>query len=116
VSPRAAVLLAAQALANLALWIPLPIAVLWVASMVDYKTGSLLLGVLCAFAVLILGVRGGMGLVERIDAAWQDASSSAWREDALHYIATWCAVVGGGGFAVWLLLVGGMQSSIFPTN
>jgi hypothetical protein len=116
VRPRAALLLAAQALANLALWVPLPLATLWVASMVDYKTDSLLLGVVCAFAVLILGVRGGMVLVERIDAAWQDASSVAWREDALHYIATWCAVVGGGGFGVWLVLIGGMQSSIFPTN
>jgi hypothetical protein len=115
-SPRAALLLGAQALANLALWVPLPIAVLWVASMVDYQTGSLLLGVACASVVLFLGVRGAMVLVERIDAAWQDASSTPWREDALHYIATWCALVGGGGFAVWLVLIGGMQSSIFPTN
>jgi hypothetical protein len=115
-SPRAALLLGAQALANLALWIPLPLAVLWVASMVDYKTDSLLLGVICAFAVLLLGVRGAMILVGRIDAAWQEASTTTWREDALHYIATYCALIGGGGFAIWLVLIGGMQSSIFPTN
>jgi hypothetical protein len=84
--------------------------------MVDYQTDSLLLGVVCAFAVLFLGVRGVMALVERIDAAWQEASTAPWREDALHYIATSCALVGGGGFAVWLVLIGGMQSSIFPTN
>lgn len=113
---RPAMLLAAQALANLALWVPLPLAVLWVASMIDYVTGSLLLGVACSFVVLILGVRGGMILIGRIDAAWQDSTSSAWREDALHYIATWCALLGGGGFAIWLVLIGGMRSSMFPTN
>ena len=114
--PRAATLLGAQVLANLALWVPLPLAVLWVASMVDYLTGSLMLGVVCAFAVLFLGVRFGMALVSRIDLAWQMESDAPWREDALHYIATWCALVGGGGFGVWLVLIGGMQSSIFPTN
>jgi hypothetical protein len=115
-TPRAALLLAAQALANLALWVPLPLGVLWVASMIDYQTDSLLLGVVGAFVVLMAGVRGGMALVGRIDAAWQEESTAPWRDDALHYIATWCALVGGGGFGVWLVLIGGMQSSIFPTN
>lgn len=115
-SPRATLLLAAQALANLALWVPLPLGVLWVASQLEYRTGSLLLGVLAGFAVLMTGVRAGMGLVGRIDAAWQAASTSPWRDAALGYIATSCAVLGGGGFAIWLLLIGGLQSSIFPTS
>jgi hypothetical protein len=113
---RAALLLCAQALANLALWVPLPLAVLWVASQLQYQTGSLLLAVAVAFAVLLVGVRVGMSLVARIDAAWLGASTTAWREGALSYIAGSCAIVGGGGVGLWLLLFGGLQSSIFPSN
>lgn len=115
-SRRAVVLLAAQIAVNLALWIPLPLAVLWVASQLQYRTDSLALGVSAGFAVLFAGVSGGTRLVRRIDAAWLAESRAPWRDAALGSIATTCALVGGGGFAVWLLLIGGMQSSIFPTN
>jgi hypothetical protein len=116
VSARAAILLAAQALANLALWVPLPLGVLWVASQLEYRTGSLLLGVTGGFALLLAAVRAGMLLVRRIDAAWLAHSTCHWRDDALGYIATSCAVVGGGGFALWLMVIGGLRSSIFPAN
>jgi hypothetical protein len=116
VNVRAALLLGAQALANLALWVPLPLGVLWVASQLEYRTGSLLLGVAAGFAVLLAGVRAGMVLVGHIDAAWLGASTTEWRDAALSYIATSCAVLGGGGFAFWLIVIGGLQSSIFPTN
>jgi hypothetical protein len=114
---KAATLLVAQALANLALWVPLPLAVLWIASQIDYHSGSLALGVAAGFAVLLVGARLGMLLVHRIDAAWLDAADTlAWRDSALSYIAGFCAVVGGGGFGFWLMFVGGLQSSMFPTN
>jgi hypothetical protein len=116
VSVKAATLLVAQALANLALWVPLPLAVLWIASQIDYHSGSLALGVTAGFAVLLVGVRVGMALVERIDAAWLAASTLRWRDRALGYIAGSCAVIGGGGFGFWLMFVGGLQSSMFPTN
>jgi hypothetical protein len=116
VSVKAATLLVAQALANLALWVPLPLAVLWVASQIDYHTGSLALGVAAGFAVLLAGARVGMVLVQRIDTAWLAASTTPWRDTALSYIAGSCAVLGGGGFGVWLVFVGGLQSSIFPSN
>ena len=115
-SVKAATLLVAQALANLALWVPLPLAVLWVASQIDYHSGSLALGVAAGFVLLLAGARLGMLLVGRIDAAWMSASTVPWREDALGYIAGSCALIGGGGFAFWLMFVGGLQSSMFPTN
>jgi hypothetical protein len=116
VSVKAATLLVAQALANLALWVPLPVAVLWIASQIDYHSGSLALGVAAGFAVLFVGVRVGVGLVQRIDAAWLATSRTGWRDNALSYIAGSCAVLGGGGFGFWLMFVGGLQSSMFPTN
>jgi hypothetical protein len=117
VSVKAATLLVAQALANLALWVPLPLAVLWIASQIDYHSGSLMLGVAAGFAVLLVGVRVGVLVVHRIDSAWLDAANSLhWRDSALNYIAASCAVVGGGGFGFWLMFVGGLQSSMFPTN
>jgi hypothetical protein len=109
-------LLAAQVGANLLLWVPLPLASLWVASQLEYESDSLLLGVVAGFALLLAGVRAGVGLVHRIDDAWLDVGPAAWREAALGWITTTCAVVGGGGFAVWLVLIGGMQSSLFPSN
>jgi hypothetical protein len=116
VSVKAATLLVAQALANLALWVPLPLAVLWIASQIDYHTDSLALGVAAGFAFLLVGVRIGMAVVNRIDAAWLNVSTTPWRETALSYIAGSCAVIGGGGFGFWLMFVGGLQSSMFPTN
>lgn len=113
---RAVVLLAAQVAVNLALWVPLPLAVLWVASQLQYRTDSLAAGVAAGFAVLYVGLAAGTRTVRRIDAAWLSESRVPWRDAALGSIATTCAVVGGGGFAVWLLLVGGMQSSIFPSS
>ena len=116
-SVKAATLLVAQALANLALWVPLPLVVLWVASQIDYHSGSLALGVAAGFAVLLVGVRVGVLLVHRIDSAWLDAANTLrWRDSALSYIAGSCAVIGGGGFGFWLMFVGGLQSSMFPTN
>lgn len=109
-------LLAAQICANLALWIPLPLAVLWVGSQLEYHTGSLLLGVIAAFVLLYGGIRAGMRIVRQIDAAWLAESKQGWRESALTYIATTCALVGGGGFGLWLVVIGGMQSSLFPSN
>ena len=82
-SVKAATLLVAQALANLALWVPLPLVVLWVASQIDYHSGSLALGVAAGFAVLLVGVRVGVVLVHRIDAAWLAASTIAWRDNAV---------------------------------
>jgi hypothetical protein len=114
---KAATLLVAQALANFALWVPLPLAVLWIASQIDYRSGSLAIGVAAGFAVLLVGVRVGVAVVQRIDAAWLAAADTLqWRDNALGYIAGSCAVVGGGGFGFWLMFVGGLQSSIFPTN
>jgi hypothetical protein len=115
-SARATLLLGAQIAVNLALWIPLPLGVLWVAAQLQYQSGSLLLGVLAGFALLSAGISAGMRLVRRIDASWVAASGQAWRDAALGYIATACAVGGGGGFSVWLLLFGGMQSSLFPSS
>jgi hypothetical protein len=117
VTLKAATLLVAQTLANLALWVPLPLAVLWVASQVDYHSGSLALGVAAGFGVLLVGVRVGVSLVHWIDSAWLDAAGAlTWRDSALSYIAGSCAVIGGGGFGFWLMFVGGLQSSMFPTN
>ena len=116
-SVKAATLLVAQALANLALWVPLPLAVLWIASQIDYHTDSLALGVAAGFAVLLVGVRVGVAVVQRIDSAWLAAADTLqWRDSALGYIAASCAVVGGGGFGFWRMFVGGLQSSMFPTN
>ena len=72
--------------------------------------------VAAGFAVLLVGVKLGVALVQRIDAAWLASSTLAWRDHALSYIAASCAVIGGGGFGFWLMFVGGLQSSMFPTN
>lgn len=113
---RAFMLLSAQVGANLALWVPLPLGVLWVGSQLEYQTGSLLAGVAAAFALLFAGLSAGMRVVRRIDTAWLSESRQEWREGALTYIATACALIGGGGFALWLVVIGGMQSSIFPSG
>ena len=62
---RATCCSARRSRANLALWIPLPLGVLWVAAQLQYHSGSLLLGVVAGFALLSAGISAGMRLVRR---------------------------------------------------
>lgn len=109
----AAGLLAVQVFLNLLFWGPIPAASLWIASQVQYHSGSVSLGILLGFVALLGALFGGLSILKRLDHAWvlvRRASGVDQREGVLGTVFGVCAVVGGSAFVLWLLLIGGLGS------
>jgi hypothetical protein len=112
-SVAAAVLLAVQIFINLLFWGPIPAGSLWVASQVQYHTGSVSLGILLGFVVLLAVLFAGLALLKRLDHAWvltRRAAGHDQRQGVIGLIFGVCAVVGGAAFMFWLLFIGGLGS------
>jgi hypothetical protein len=112
-------LLAGEVLISLVLWGPLPVAVLWVASQLQYASDSIAVGVAGAFVLLGLGVTAGVRALRWLDTGWiaaRRADGHEQEEGMVGTVAAACGAIGGGAFAVWLLLVGGTGSAIFQTQ
>jgi hypothetical protein len=112
---RADAILAAGALVLevllcLTLWGPQPLGWLWVGSQVDYLTGSVMLGIVTAFAGMIGTLMLTLAVAARLDRAWRILRRAAGHEQqdgALTRIFALTAVVVGVGFLVWLVLLEG---------
>jgi hypothetical protein len=109
----AGALLVLQILLNLLFWGPIPAASLWVASQVQFHTDSVSLGILVGFMVLLAVLFLGLAVLKRLDHAWvlvRRAAGHDQREGVVGLIFGICAVVGGAGFLIWLLFIGGLGS------
>ncbi len=109
----AAALLTLQILLNLLFWGPIPAGSLWVASQVQYRSGSVSLGILLGFVVLLAVLFSGLAGLKRLDHTWvlvRRAAGHDQREGVLGTVFGVCAVVGGSAFVLWLLLIGGLGS------
>ena len=112
----AALLLAVQVVINLLFWGPIPAGALWVASQVQYQTGSVMVGITLGFAVLLAVLFGGLALLKRVDHVWVLARRAAGHDQRGGVIApvfATCAALGGAGFFIWLVFIGGLGSSMF---
>jgi hypothetical protein len=110
-------LLAVMVLVNLLFWGPIPAGALWVASQVQYRTGSVSLGILLGFAALLAVLFGGLALLKRLDRAWilvRRAAGVDQRTGALGRVFATTAVVGTVAFTAWLLLIGGLGPTLEP--
>src|SRR5690349_2589136 len=67
----AGVMLVLETLVCLTLWGPQPAAWLWVGSQVDYRTGSVSLGIAIAFAGMIATLMLTLSLATRMDRVWR---------------------------------------------
>jgi hypothetical protein len=115
----AAALLALIALINLSFWGPIPLAWLWVGSQVEYRTGSVSVGIFCAFVGMLLTLMGALVIAKRLDYAWilvRRAASHDQREGVLGRIFAVTAVVGVAAFAFWFLVIQGPGSGLFPAQ
>ena len=109
----AAGLLALQVLLNLLFWGPIPAGSLWIASQVQYHTGSVSLGIFLGFAALLTILFVGLAGLKRLDHAWvlvRRAAGRDQREGVLGVVFGVCAVVGGSAFVFWLIFIGGLGS------
>jgi hypothetical protein len=113
----AAALLALETLLCLSLWGPQPAAWLWVGSQADYHSGSVMLGIAVAFAGMIATLMVTLGVATRLDRVWRllrRAAGHDQREGMLVRIFAVTAVVAGGAFLFWFLIIQGPAPAIAP--
>ena len=102
---------------NLLFWGPIPALSLWIASQVQYRTGSVSLGILVGFLALLALLFGGLALLKRLDHAWvivRRAAGVDQRSGVIGRVFAVTAVIGASAFLFWLLFIGGLGSSIAP--
>lgn len=111
------VLFAAMVFLSLLCWGPIPIACLWIGSQVFYLSGSVGLGILLAFVGLGVLLFGDLAILRRLDYAWilvRRAAGHDQRGGALGRIFAAAAVICGGIFIFWFVVIHGPGSSITP--
>jgi hypothetical protein len=110
----AATMLAGIAFLSVLCWGPIPIAGLWVGSQVDYLTGSVSLGILGAMVSIGLMLFAALSVMRRLDSAWilvRRAANHDQRTGAIGRVFAIAAIVCGGAFAVWFVLIHGPGSA-----
>ena len=111
----AGVLFAAMTLLCLLCWGPIPIACLWIGSEVNYLTGSVSLGILVAFAALLVLLFGSLAILRRMDHAWilvRRAAGHDQRTGALGRIFAATAVICAVVFIFWFLVIHGPGTNL----
>lgn len=111
------VMLVTTTLLCLLCWGPIPLACLWIGSRVNYLSGSVSIGILVAFVGLFVLLFGTLAVLKRIDNAWilvRRAAGHDQRNGVLGRVFAITAVVCGGLFMVWFLIIHGPGSSVMP--
>ena len=108
--------LATETLLCLTLWGPQPAAWLWVGSQVDYKTDSVALGIIVAFAGMLTTLFLTLSVARRLDYAWRLTRRAAGYEQkkgALEWIFVISLAIAGSAFLIWFFIINGPGSSVF---
>ncbi|WP_210492049.1 hypothetical protein [Patulibacter sp. SYSU D01012] len=106
----AVLMLALMALLTAAVWGPLPVAAMWIASQV--ASNNVGLWILVAFALVLAFVFGALVLLRRLDSAWilvRRAAGVDQRAGVLGRVFALATFVAVPIFAVWFFLLGGAQ-------
>jgi hypothetical protein len=109
-------ILTLETLLCLTLWGPQPLAWLWVGSQVDYKTDSVALGIVVAFAGMLTTLFFTLSLARRLDYAWRLVRRAAGYEQkkgALEWIFVISLAIMGSAFIIWFFIFNGPGSSVF---
>lgn len=109
----AATMLAGIVFLSLLCWGPIPVASLWVGSQVDYLSGSVSLGIVGAVVSVGAMLFLALNLMRRLDSAWilvRRAANHDQRTGALGRVFAITAVVCGGAFAIWFVVIHGPGS------
>jgi hypothetical protein len=112
----AGVVLLALVLVAGSCWGPQPLAWLWIASQVSVTTG-LFTGIAVAFFGLLASVMATLWIAVRLDGLWRilrRAAGHDQKEGVLGTIFMWTAIIFGGAFMFWLIIIQGPGSSVLP--
>jgi hypothetical protein len=118
-STLAAVVLAVETVLCLSLWGPQPAGWLWIGSQVDYWTKSVTAGIAVAFAGMIGTLMFTLAIASRLDRLWRllrRAAGHDQREGMLGRIFAVTAVVGGGLFLFWFVIIQGPGPTLSSPN
>ncbi len=110
----AALILFAETLLCLSIWGPQPLAWMWIGSQADYATGSHMLGIVVAFAGILLSLFVTLSVASWLDRMWRivrRAAGHEQREGALPRIFGTTAVVALVVFGFWFLIIQGPAPS-----
>jgi hypothetical protein len=110
-----AVILFAETLVCLSLWGPQPLAWLWVGSMVNYGSGSITLGIVAAFAGMMVTLFLTLAVLKRIDHAWKLVRRAAGYEQhsgALEWIFVVSLTIAVSILLFWLFIVEGPMPAL----
>jgi len=100
-------------------WGPQPLGWLWVGSQVNYWTGSVFGGIIAAFLGLLGTVMATLWVAARLDGVWRilrRAAGHDQKDGVLGPIFMWTAIIAGGGFLIWFLLINGPGSIALPSQ
>src|SRR3954447_10086441 len=113
----AAFLLFIELVLCMTIWGPQPALALWFGSHVQYWTdGSVTLGIVAAFALMLLTLLVTLAIARRVDHAWKLVGRAAgYRQErgALERIFVISLMIAGTAFAIWFLILNGPGSSVF---
>jgi hypothetical protein len=111
--------LALECLVVLSAWGPQPLAWLWVGSQVDYLTGSVMLGIVCAFLGLLFSLMISLWIATQLDGLWRILRRAAGydqREGVIGRIFMWTAIVAVVLFGFWFLIIEGPGPALAPNG
>ena len=113
----AAFLLAVEMVLCITIWGPQPALALWFGSHVQYWSGgSVTLGIVAAFALMLLTLFVTLAIARRVDHAWKLVRRAAgYRQErgALERIFVIALMVVGGAFLFYFFIIQGPGSSTF---
>jgi len=113
----AAAVLVAELLLALSAFGAQPVGWLWIGSQVDFRTGSVFLGISVAFLGLLASVIVTLVFATRLDHVWcllRRAAGHDQREGVLARIFMTAAILSAVAFTAWLLVIEGPAPSIAP--
>ena len=116
-SVLAGAILALETLVLSTLWGPQPAGWLWVGSQLYHETDSVGLGILVAFAGMLLTIMLTLAIAMRLDRAWKlvrRAAGKEQKEGMLERIFVASMALAGIAFAVWFLIIQGPGSDLAP--
>lgn len=102
---------------NLLFWGPIPVGALWIASRIQYWTGSVSLGILVGFMVLLAVLLLGLVVLRRLDDSWilvRRAAGYDQRSGVMPRVFAATAAIGAILFTGWLLLFAGLGPTLAP--
>ncbi|MDX6665043.1 MAG: hypothetical protein QOG68_1249 [Solirubrobacteraceae bacterium] len=115
----AAAILVLMTVIGVSFWGPIPAGCLWIGSRFNYWTDSVVVGLITAFAAMLLVLFVGLAAMKRLDQAWilvRRAAGYDQRQGVIGRIFAISAAIGVVLFTIWFLVVAGPGPSLAPSG